>query len=373
MPIYKRGDFWYVDLRIQGRRYRKRIGKSKNLTELALKDLELKAERNQLGFLERKEIPVSAFLEEFKAYSKTNHRPATTSRYKAVCDNVLQFIQKQTQVSRLSQIAPDTIEKYKIHRRSAPVARNGRDPVRVNKKSVRQGAKGYTVNFEITALRTMFNLAIKWGYLDKNPASAVKLLKTDDSKQRRFLTEEECRALLAHSSPEDRPIFFVLLNTGMRRAEVANLEWSDINLKNQTLKIQRKSFWLPKTGEREIPLNDQVLLVLNRLPRRGNFVFTDRKGEKIDPDRLRVRLVSTALRAGIPNLTELHALRHTFASHLLMNGVDIPSVQKLMGHQSVETTMIYTHQTTDHLRSAVAKLQFQAGKSDGKVVRIGAG
>jgi len=72
-----------------------------------------------------------------------------------------------------------------------------------------------------------------------------------------------------------------------------------------------------------------------------------------------------------PYLTELHALRHTFASHLLMNGVDIPSVQKLMGHRSVETTMIYTHQTTDHLRSAVAKLQFQAEKLDGKVVRIG--
>ncbi len=371
MPIYKRGESWYVDVRIQGHRYRKRIGKSKHLAGLALNDLELKAERGQLGFLDRKEITVEVFLQEFRTYSKANHRPATVSRYKAVCDNVLQFIQKQTQVNRLSQITPDTIEKYKIHRRSAPVAGNGWDPVRVNKKSVRQGAKGYTVNFEITTLRTMFNLAIKWGYLDKNPASAVKLLKTDDSKQRRFLTEEECCALLAHSSPEDRPIFFVLLNTGMRRAEIAHLEWSDINFKNQTLKIQRKPFWLPKTGEREIPLNDQVLLVLNRLSRRGNFVFTDRKGNRMDPDILRTRLVRTAQRAGITNLTELHALRHTFASHLLMNGVDIPSVQKLMGHQSVETTMIYTHQTTDHLRSAVSKLQFQAGKLDGKVVRIG--
>jgi site-specific recombinase XerD len=65
----------------------------------------------------------------------------------------------------------------------------------VVQRAVGQGAKGYTVNFELTALRTLFNLAIKWGYLEKNPASAVKLLKTDDSKPRRFLTEEECGAL----------------------------------------------------------------------------------------------------------------------------------------------------------------------------------
>ena len=108
----------------------------------------------------------------------------------------------------------------------------------------------------ITSLRgpegaEAISLNVPGSFLTACMYSAVKLLKTDDSKQRRFLTEEECRALLAHSSPEDRPIFFVLLNTGMRRAEVANLEWSDINIKNQTLKIQRKS--LPHRTARVAP------------------------------------------------------------------------------------------------------------------------
>jgi site-specific recombinase XerD len=192
MPIYKRGGSWYVDVRIQGRRHRKRIGKSKYLADLALKDLELKAERGQMGFLERKEITVEAFLQEFRAYSKANHRSATVTRYQAVCDNFLRFIQKQTQVNRLSQIAADTIEKYKIWRKSVPVARNGWEPGRVKKEVVGEGAKNYTVNFELTALRTLFNLVMKWKYLENNAASEVKLLKTDDSKPRRFLTEEEC-------------------------------------------------------------------------------------------------------------------------------------------------------------------------------------
>ncbi len=373
MPIYKRSGSWCVDVRIQGRRYRKRIGKSKHLADLALKDLELKAERGQLGFLERKEITVEAFLQEFRAYSKANHRLATVTRYKAVCDNFLRFIQKQTQVSRLSQVAADTIEKYKIWRKSVPVARNGWEPGRVKKEAVGAGAKNYTVNFELTALRTLFNLAIKWKYLERNAASEVKLLKTDDSKPRRFLTEEECGVLLEAASAEHREIFFALLNTGMRRAELVNLEWSDIDFRARMLKIQRKSFWLPKTGEREIPLNEDMVLLLNRLPRKSNFVFVDKKGQPVDADNLRQHLIRTARKAGIQNLTELHALRHTFASHLLMRGVDIPTVQKLMGHRDIETTMIYSHQTTDHLRSAVAKLQFQAEKSDGKVVRIGAG
>jgi site-specific recombinase XerD len=259
------------------------------------------------------------------------------------------------------------IEKYKIHRRSAPVARNGAKVERVRKDAVSQGAKGYTINFEITALRTIFNLAIQWKYLEKNPASAVKLLKTDDSKQRRFLSESECRRLLDHADKEDYPIFATFLNTGMRRAELVNLEWSDIDFQKGIIKIQRKSFWLPKTGEREIPMNETAREILMKLPKRGNFVFTDRRGKQLNPDLVRDRLKETAKKAKVENLTEIHALRHTFASQLITNGVDLPSVQKLMGHSDIQTTMIYTHQTTDHLKNAISKLNIGNDKKSSRI------
>lgn len=114
----------------------------------------------------------------------------------------------------------------------------------------------------------------------------------------------------------------------------------------------------------------EYIIVAPSTKSRYDYLLGD-SGASGDEGNLRQHLVRTAKKAGIQNLTELHALRHTFASHLLMRGVDIPTVQKLMGHRDIETTMIYTHQTTDHLRGAVEKLQFQMGKSDGKVVRIG--
>jgi len=365
---YERDGVHYVDLYVQGRRIRKKAGKSKKLAELLLKDLELKAERGQLGFLDRKEISIKDFFEEFRQYSQANHRPASQARYRAVVQNFQRFIQTATQCNKISQISIDVIEKYKIHRRSVPVARNGAKAERVRKEAVSQGAKGYTVNFEITALKTIFNLAIQWKYLEKNPASGVKLLKTDDSKQRRFLSESECKRLLDDAEKEDYPVFALFLNTGMRRAELVNLEWSDIDFRKGMIKIQRKSFWLPKTGEREIPMNETAQEILMKLPKRGNFVFTDEKGQKLNPDLLRKRLADAAKKAKIENLTEIHALRHTFASQLIANGVDLPSVQKLMGHADIQTTMIYTHQTTDHLKNAIAKLNIGKDKRSSRIV-----
>ena len=142
----------------------------------------------------------------------------------------------------------------------------------------------------------------------------------------------------------------------MRRSELVNLEWSDVDSKNGQISIRRKSFWVPKSGEREIPMNETSQEILMRLPKRSNFVFTNEKGKQLNPDVVRMNLAETAKRAKIKELTEIHALRHSFASQLIANGVDLPSVQKLMGHSNIQTTMIYTHQTSDHLKSAISKL-----------------
>jgi len=103
-------------------------------------------------------------------------------------------------------------------------------------------------------------------------------------------------------------------------------------------------------------MNESAVEILMKLPKRGSFVFSDKKGNKLNPDLIRLRLAETAKRAKVEDLTEVHALRHTFASQLIANGVDLPSVQKLMGHTNIQTTMIYTHQTTDHLKNAIGKL-----------------
>lgn len=362
--IYKRGKNWYLDLRVNGRRVRKRVGSSKEVAQLALKDIEVQAARREFGFL-NEDVPIQRFLAEFEAYSKTNHRDRTTKRYGAVIDHLWEFLKLHPSIVLLSHITPAIIDQYKTFRKQAWVNPNGQKVYEATEIGpyTRRGAKAYTINFEVNVLRTILYVAVKWGYLKDNPTKGITKLKVEESKQPRFLTEAECETLLKACSLRLYPIVFTFLNTGMRKAELENLEWTDIDLKRKRISIRKKSFWQPKTGERHIPINDPLCDLLQRIKAentkkgKSNFVFCDLDGSQIKY-KVREQLIKTAKHAGIPDLTKIHTLRHTFASHLVMKGIDLPTVQKLMGHADIQTTMIYSHLAEDHLSNAVDKLRF---------------
>ena len=119
----------------------------------------------------------------------------------------------------------------------------------------------------------------------------------------------------------------------------------------------------PKTGEREIPIGEQLYNLLkkhkdqNESGLKSRFVFPHRDGGKIKI-KLRDKIIEIARDANIEDLTKIHTLRHTFASHLVMQGIDLPTVRKLMGHSDIQTTMIYAHLAPDHLDAAVDKLAY---------------
>ena len=144
----------------------------------------------------------------------------------------------------------------------------------------------------------------------------------------------------------------------MRRGELINLTWDDVDLEQNIIRIQDKPFWSPKTYERTIPINTTVESVLKGLQMRrtGIFVF-GRRGDKINDNVLRKKLITLAKRVGLPHITRIHDLRHTFASNLLMKNIDIPTVQALLGHKSWSTTLIYSHQTKEHTKRAVQRLE----------------
>jgi len=362
--IFKRGRVWYIDVRANGRRIRKRIGPAKKIAQLALQDAEVKIARNEFGFAQN-DIFIDKFFEQFLDYSRANHQPSTCNRYRAVIDHFKLFANKVDDIGFLSQVTPKTLDLYKVFRKDSWVNPNGKPVESDNDVNghTRKGARAHTINFEIGALKTMFNLAIKWGYLKENPTTNVKPLKVNDSKPVRFLTDKEVSTFLNACPPDLYPIYFTFLNTGMRKAELENLEWEDVDLKRRKIKIRRKEFWQPKTGEREIPISDKLHKLLVRLKVsndksiESNFVFPDSSGGIIRT-KLRERLIRIAKEADIEGLTKLHTLRHTFASQLVMSGVDLPTVMKLMGHSDIQTTMIYAHLAPDHLADAVNKLSF---------------
>jgi site-specific recombinase XerD len=199
---------------------------------------------------------------------------------------------------------------------------------------------------------------VAWNALAQNPAKSVKKLKEARGKIR-FLSKDEVRTLLQAAESRVQPLIEVLLHTGLRRDEVIHLTWADVDLKNRVLSVQSKDGWHPKDYEtRHIPMTVRLVQVLESVPRNGeSYIFTNREGKPLDPGVLTHDFTKLIRKAGIKNAS-LHTLRHTFASHLIMSGADLYTVQKLLGHSSIKTTEIYAHLAPDYLRSAVEKLSY---------------
>jgi integrase len=337
---------WYVDYIYQGQRFRRKVGPSKKLAEIALKDIEVKIAKNEYN-LAPSEMTLEDFLGEFDRYSTVNHALESYRRYRNIVNNFRIFLGQKCAM-KLSQLTPKLFEDYKIWRRNQPLHKN-------------IVAKTNTVNMEIKTLRTILNYAIKWDFLRDNPTRGVNKLKVIDAKKPRFLSKEEVKCLLENCGKVLYPIFYTFINTGMRLGELINLTWNDVDLENRKIYIQAKEFWRPKTGERTLPMSDGIYQLFSELKgkRKGktDFVFPGKRGNPLN-HKLRNRLITVAKKCGFPDVTKIHTLRHTFASHLVMKGVDLPTVQKLMGHSDIQTTMIYSHLAQDHLNDAINKLDF---------------
>ena len=340
--LRKKGNAYFIDYRVNGRRLRKSVGRSKKIAELALKDLEVKLAKNELGFL-KADQSFEKLLADFKAYCQTNLAPSTRKRYGSILDNFLRFLsQSPIRLEKLSQFTPKAFEDFKQFRKS-------------------EGAENRTVNAEMIVLRMMFRLAITWGYQKANPTDGVSRLRVPTTVAPKFLTEEQCKQLLEASDDWLRPVFFAFLNSGMRKSELENLEWRDVDFDRRKIKIAVKDDWTPKTNEREIPVNDGLLNVLKEQRAKANgsrYVFPDEDGNRIYKNRLLKRYKALAKKLNFGEADTVHSLRHTFASHLVMKGEGLATVKRLMGHADIDTTMIYSHLTEKHVDAAVDKLNF---------------
>lgn len=332
--IYKRNKIWYVDYRIDGKRVRKRIGTSKKVAELELKNIEVQLAKGEVETLNRKK-KLNEYIEEFIEFLKANKKPETQRRYLNALSNFQEFLADYPHVTFLSHITTRIVESYKQDR-------------------IKQAAPK-TVYFELSLLNYFFNVAIKYRYILKNPIAEVERPKWKQ-KQPRFLSKEEINLILDNCGKRLYPIFLTFLYTGIRKDELRNLEWTDIDFENRIIRINVKDFWEPKNGlSRTIPMKDDLYNVLKKLDRKSRWVFSNKSGNQVN--HIRRALVSVCDRIGIENVN-LHTFRHTFASHLLMSGVDLPTVQKLLGHKDINTTMIYAHLAPEHLMHAVNKLSF---------------
>ena len=246
--------------------------------------------------------------------------------------------------------------------------------------------KPISVNHDLTALRAALNRAIFWGLLKEHPMRNVKQSKVDGDAKIRYLSSEETQRLREaldnreskHRIARERfnrwrrerdyeeypefgtftdhlkPIVLLGLNTGMRRGEIFNLKWEDVNFTGRILTVVGETAKSGKT--RHIPMNNEALSVLrawHEQRKDSELVFPNADDGRMD--NISKSWTNLIKAAQIENF-RFHDLRHDFASKLVMAGVDLNTVRELLGHADIKMTLRYAHLAPEKLASAVAKL-----------------
>ncbi len=249
------------------------------------------------------------------------------------------------------------------------------------------GTQPATLNRDISDLKAALNRAVDWGFIDKNPITTIKPLKLDKTPNVRYLdASEEQRLRAALDARENqiseerasanqwraergykllpdldegfsdylKPMVLLLINTGIRRGELFNLKWADVDIDRAMLTIKAGG---TKTGQtRHIPLNLEAQDALRQWKiqsKEHGLVFPAKNGERFTNVNNSWRKL---LRDAEIHNFRLHDLRHHFASRLVMVGVDLNTVRELLGHSDIKMTLRYAHLAPKVKAEAVQKL-----------------
>lgn len=213
----------------------------------------------------------------------------------------------------------------------------------------RAQVKPATVTREARVLKAILNKALKWKVIAENPLSGWDAPPERASKPPAYYTGEQLAALYLASGTW-APVWQFMANTGLRRNEALHLTLADVG--EDAVQVLSTEDQPTKSRKwREVPMNAKAQAAVQAL--RG-----DRKEgpllPQVFPRSISRAFDKAARRAGLTG--SLHILRHTFVSHLVMAGVDLPTVKKLAGHASIETTLKYAHLAPAHKVSAVDKI-----------------
>jgi integrase/recombinase XerC len=229
---------------------------------------------------------------------------------------------------------------------------------------VEQKLANRSVNRKIASLKAFYKFLLKAKQIDINPLAKHRALKMTAKIQIPFSEKELQAVLLKNSNSEtfedirDKLIIEIFYTTGIRRAELINLKTKDIDLSQKTIKVLGK-----RNKERIVPILDIICeqIVLYNKERifltvlDEDYFFISKKGKKITTSFV-YQLINHYFSAVSDKVKKSpHILRHTFATHLLNNGADLNSVKELLGHSSLASTQVYTHNSLAELKKIYAE------------------
>lgn len=292
--------------------------------------------------------PLAAWkIEEFIG-SLTAMSPNTQSAYRSDVERFAQWVSDECEAHRPEVVTRAIVKQYLAHLTSSKPSGN---------------AKGThakrTIARKLAALRRYFSWLLRQAAKKiENPTVGVRA-PSGEGRLPRILNADQLDALLTGSALEDEPVWRsvrdvaiveLLYGSGLRVSELCTLDLANIDLKNKAASV-----WGKGSKERRVPLNEPTVVAIDLWMKHRhelsvaalNSLFLNERGKQLTPRDVRRILDRRSI-----DPTHPHALRHTFATHLLDNGADLRAVQELLGHANVVTTQRYTHVSKERLQSA---------------------
>ncbi|HSW93574.1 MAG TPA: site-specific integrase [Gammaproteobacteria bacterium] len=324
MALYKRKNIWWIDINHNGKRIQQSTRTSIKLAAQQFHD-KVKAELWRTHFLDEK--PQKTWVEAVMRWLTESQHKRSLNDDKSH----LRWLNPHFKGYFLNQISRDVVDE-------------------VAEKKLAEGVSPATVNRMLEIVRAILRKAEReWDWLERAP---LIRMRQEDTRRIRWLTQEEARRLIQELPQHLANLARFSLATGLRKSNVTNLEWSDVDL------IKRHALIHPDQAKTKkaipVPLNEMAIEVIRKqIGKHPKFVFTYGGNPII---QCNTKAWKKALkRAGIENF-RWHDLRHTWASWHVQNGTSLQELQQLGGWTSFEMVLRYAHLSSDHLREAAERV-----------------
>ena len=321
---------YYIGIRINGKITWRSTGSTSKAE--ALRAL---TRQRELFAPKPRTVTLNQFTEEFLTFASSTYSAATLDLYR----RVFRYFTRLCGNVTLATLSARQVDQYKALR-------------------LRE-IKPVSINMELRALKAAFNTARRWKLITENPCAEVTQVEVPEEAPIYFTPEDFRTLILCIKEQWLREVVVFAVLTGMRRGEIINLKWEQVDFENRLLHIYTTPTFKTKKGKRRtIPLHEVALQMLagRREFADCEYVFS-LNGQRILGTWAGRLFKRHVYQSGLRDKRlHFHSLRHTFASWLVQHGRSVYEVQKLLGHTNIRTTLKYSHIVPQELRDAVCQL-----------------
>ena len=320
--LFKRKKHWHYDIYHKGKRYRGSTHtETKELANLYTQKIykEFYITKNHI---EHSNILLTDFIQYHLNSQENNLSKMWSYTKRQLLNKFLKFSQEH-HIEFLNDISLELLEKYKF--------------------LLLKEKKPKTVQNTLGAIHTMFKHAVKLKYIHDNPITQLDTIRGIQKNKQRYLTQDEIKTLLKASGEHYfKDLILIGVYTGMRRGELINLCFEDVDLDKKIIYVKNKDNFTTKSRkERVLPLHQNLYQFFNENKNKKGYCFL-KDDQLFNPKTLTLNFIKLCNNLNLKDVS-LHTLKHTFISWCLIEGISIFKVAKWAGHSTTHITELYSH------------------------------